>query len=197
MEKWLLYRLFFVTYPIKYQCCPHRNQSIDLLCKSIDWFLYEGNTGIWWVNQITPRLATSDRKGYETLEKVFLGRQDRGKFMIFFKKYINKTFKPLLLKRYFPSLKPPQLSTSVDIVLCLEIFNCKFRLQTKFVLYKPSWTQENKFIIEEVNFESSFYTQLFSLWSIWFYIILLYHSQKKWKDNLEDSLDRILFAAEL
>ena len=23
-----------------------RNQSIDLLCKSIDWFLYEGNTGI-------------------------------------------------------------------------------------------------------------------------------------------------------
>ena len=24
----------------------YRNQSIDLLCKSIDWFLYEGNTGI-------------------------------------------------------------------------------------------------------------------------------------------------------
>ena len=23
----------------------YRNQSIDLLCKSIDWFLYEGNTG--------------------------------------------------------------------------------------------------------------------------------------------------------
>ena len=33
----------------KYQCCPYietsRNQSIDLLCKLIDWFLYEGNTG--------------------------------------------------------------------------------------------------------------------------------------------------------
>ena len=28
----------------------YRNQSIDLLCKSIDWFLYEGNTGIGWVN---------------------------------------------------------------------------------------------------------------------------------------------------
>ena len=28
----------------------YRNQSIDLLCKSIDWFLYEDNTGIWWVN---------------------------------------------------------------------------------------------------------------------------------------------------
>ena len=27
----------------------YRNQSIDLLCKSIDWFLYEGNTGIQWV----------------------------------------------------------------------------------------------------------------------------------------------------
>ena len=23
----------------------YRNESIDLLCKSIDWFLYEGNTG--------------------------------------------------------------------------------------------------------------------------------------------------------
>ena len=23
----------------------YRNQSSDLLCKSIDWFLYEGNTG--------------------------------------------------------------------------------------------------------------------------------------------------------
>ena len=23
----------------------YRHQSIDLLCKSIDWFLYEGNTG--------------------------------------------------------------------------------------------------------------------------------------------------------
>ena len=28
----------------------YRNQSIDLLCKSIDWFLYGVNTGIQWVN---------------------------------------------------------------------------------------------------------------------------------------------------
>ena len=28
----------------------YRNQSIDLHSKSIDWFLYEGNTGISWVN---------------------------------------------------------------------------------------------------------------------------------------------------
>ena len=28
----------------------YRNQSIDLLCKSIDWSVYEGNIGIWWVN---------------------------------------------------------------------------------------------------------------------------------------------------
>ena len=27
----------------------YRNQSIDLLCKSIDWFLYEGKTGTYWV----------------------------------------------------------------------------------------------------------------------------------------------------
>ena len=27
----------------------YKNKSIDLLCKSMDWFLYEGNTGISWV----------------------------------------------------------------------------------------------------------------------------------------------------
>ena len=32
----------------------YRNQSVDLLSKSIDWFLYEGNSGIQWVkNQKT------------------------------------------------------------------------------------------------------------------------------------------------
>ena len=29
----------------------YKNQSIDLLCKSIDWFLYEGSTGTQWVNR--------------------------------------------------------------------------------------------------------------------------------------------------
>ena len=28
-----------------------RNQSIDLLCKSVDLLLYVGNTGIQWVNK--------------------------------------------------------------------------------------------------------------------------------------------------
>ena len=28
----------------------YRIHSIDLLCISIDWFLYEGNTGIYWTN---------------------------------------------------------------------------------------------------------------------------------------------------
>ena len=27
----------------------YRNQSVDFLCKSIDWFLYEGNTATYWV----------------------------------------------------------------------------------------------------------------------------------------------------
>ena len=30
----------------------YRNQSIDLYSKSIDWFLYEGNTGTKWVKYI-------------------------------------------------------------------------------------------------------------------------------------------------
>ena len=28
---------------------PYRNQSIDLLGKLTDWFLYKGNTDIEWV----------------------------------------------------------------------------------------------------------------------------------------------------
>ena len=28
----------------------YRNQSVDLLCKSIDWFLYDGNIGRYRVN---------------------------------------------------------------------------------------------------------------------------------------------------
>ena len=31
----------------------YRNQSIVLLCKSVDWFLIEGNTGTEWVNPVT------------------------------------------------------------------------------------------------------------------------------------------------
>ena len=30
----------------------HRNQSTDLRSKSIDWFLYDGNFGRWWVSEV-------------------------------------------------------------------------------------------------------------------------------------------------
>ena len=29
----------------------YRNQSIDLHSKLLDWFLYDGNFGVWWVNE--------------------------------------------------------------------------------------------------------------------------------------------------
>ena len=35
--------------PVRAKVAPYRNQSIDLHNKSIDWFLYEGNTGTEWV----------------------------------------------------------------------------------------------------------------------------------------------------
>ena len=36
-------RLSSVDLPINDQCSPsYRNQSIDLHCKSIDWFLHDG-----------------------------------------------------------------------------------------------------------------------------------------------------------
>ena len=31
---------------------PYRNQSLDLLCKSIHWFLYKRNNGTEWVKLI-------------------------------------------------------------------------------------------------------------------------------------------------
>ena len=36
-----------------------RNQSIDLHNKSIDWSLYEGNTGTQWVNHLSPYITCS------------------------------------------------------------------------------------------------------------------------------------------
>ena len=43
----------------------YRNQSIDLHCKSIDWFLYEGNTRIYWVNVRTNRMESTKSTFYE------------------------------------------------------------------------------------------------------------------------------------
>ena len=37
----------------------YRNQSIDLLCKSIDLFLYEDHTGSEWINQIFLNIMNS------------------------------------------------------------------------------------------------------------------------------------------
>ena len=39
----------------------YRNQSIDLHSKSIDWFLYEGNTGTYWVNITNVHSAVSQK----------------------------------------------------------------------------------------------------------------------------------------
>ena len=48
----------------------YRNQSIDLLCKSIDWFLCEGNTGIGFLtNGLFSFRFTSNN---ETLWPVYL-----------------------------------------------------------------------------------------------------------------------------
>ena len=38
----------------------YRNQSIDLHSKSIDWFLYEGNTGTLCVKYFSQQLQSSD-----------------------------------------------------------------------------------------------------------------------------------------
>ena len=37
----------------------YRNQSTDLECKSIDWFLYEDNIGLIWVDMMNKDNVTS------------------------------------------------------------------------------------------------------------------------------------------
>ena len=61
----------------------YRNQSIDLLCKPTDWFLYEGNTGIQWVNgcgfgykadikqQILQTFYLSHNRAMRMIQKIF------------------------------------------------------------------------------------------------------------------------------
>ena len=44
--KYLWYRVLLNPLTHEVPVFPsYRNQQIDLYCKSIDWFLYEGNTG--------------------------------------------------------------------------------------------------------------------------------------------------------
>ena len=43
----------------------YRNQSVDLLCKSTEWFLYDGKIGRWRVNirsEIRQRSLNNDVK---------------------------------------------------------------------------------------------------------------------------------------
>ena len=48
----------------------YRSQLIDLLCKSIDWFPYEGNTGTSWVK--VRRFSVTDT-GYYNMKIAQLG----------------------------------------------------------------------------------------------------------------------------
>ena len=41
------------------------NQSIDLMCKSIDWFLYEGNTGTYRVKLKYLQKESSDQVNFQ------------------------------------------------------------------------------------------------------------------------------------
>ena len=40
----------------------YRNQSIDVHSKSIDWFLYDGNTGTYWAKVSVQILKMSNSK---------------------------------------------------------------------------------------------------------------------------------------
>ena len=56
----------------------YRNQSIDLLWKSIGWFLYDSKFGVWWVNKSAFRTRNSFHNNIS-----FLGS---------FKNYITQNF---------------------------------------------------------------------------------------------------------
>ena len=49
----------------------YRNQSIDLLCKSIDWFLYDGSASFLWVNKVVYIQFTNWGK-FDSVTDVFI-----------------------------------------------------------------------------------------------------------------------------
>ena len=51
----------------------YRNQSVDLLCKSTNWFLYDGNLvvkGLIEINSFSPFLITLGALKFEIANKV-------------------------------------------------------------------------------------------------------------------------------
>ena len=77
----------------------YRNQSIDLLCKSIDWFLYDGNTGFEWVKRKSGYRRTDVRTSVNSNDFPCHGVQKQGpdllvwllKYVLFFKQHIFST----------------------------------------------------------------------------------------------------------
>ena len=53
----------------------YRNQSIDLLCKSVDCFLYESNTSIWWVKNKFQKKEIVSGISSESVRKGQIGKQ--------------------------------------------------------------------------------------------------------------------------
>ena len=46
----------------------YRNQSIDLHRKSIDWFLYEGNTGIYCIKKFARLVNTPTLRKFKVFD---------------------------------------------------------------------------------------------------------------------------------
>ena len=66
---WISFKGFWYHYPIKYQCCPYT----DLLCKSTDWFLYEGT--VVYTPTLSAREGGEAWISYQIFKK---GREGRG-----------------------------------------------------------------------------------------------------------------------
>ena len=109
----------------------YRNQSIDLLCKSIDWFLCEGNTGlVEWVN----RIETNKR----TFAQSLISRVVEANV------YVNLAFKTgrifCKMRYYFPCSETHE-QKEYFIYLIFE-FSPKFLIFLLLRIPKYSWKHE-------------------------------------------------------
>ena len=73
----------------------YRNQSIDLHSKLIDWFLYEGNTCIWWFKEEFQKKEIVNGISYESVRKGQIGKQQelvRSKYLFTHVKWFVKIY---------------------------------------------------------------------------------------------------------
>ena len=137
----------------------YRNQSIDLLCKSIVWFLYEDNTSTWWVKAKISLYATVTSCKTERFNVSICYRTQKTHFGPTARFFPNKSFESILsyytavtsceknqksfIKWFFSEFEKPHFGP-IFCPFWLQIFKIKVFPKNHFVQFCLSATSCTK-----------------------------------------------------